>query len=272
MKVGGSLMKKRIKTKYYILASSIFMILMNFIFNAFKLNGYTTKEISDMYANLFTPAPITFSIWFVIYILIIFYVYAMFHVLSDNESYIAYYDRIGYYFTISNIANGLWMVMWHYNIIWASLILMAIIFGCLAAIFIEMKKMDYEDFILKATFGTYFGWITIASIANIVVFLTAIQWNGFGISPEIWTVIILIVGLIITSLTAILNNNFFYMLVTLWAYIGIFMNHTSPMGWANQYPFIVTVAGACIVIEIVVLLLVMKGYFMHLKQKVVTSK
>lgn len=265
-------MKKRIKTKTIILASTIFMILMNVVFNAFKLNGYTTKEISDMYMNLFTPAPITFSIWFVIYILLGLYVYAMFHVLTDNEKYIERYDRIGVLFSVSNIANGFWMVAWHYNVIWLSLILMFILFGCLAAIFIEIKKMDYQDFILKAAFGTYFGWITIAMIANITVFLTSISWNGFGISQEIWTIIILVVGLIITSITAYVNDNFFYMLVTIWAYLGIFMNHTSPLGWANQYPLVVMTTGACIVIEIVVLLLVMKGYFKHYKEKVSVMK
>ena len=43
----------------------------------------------------------------------------------------------------------------------------------------------------------YFGWITVATIANITVFLVTLKWNGFGIPDFIWTVFILLVGMII---------------------------------------------------------------------------
>ncbi len=41
------------------------------------INGFSQKEISDMYITLITPSPSTFSIWSLIYILLIISMIAM---------------------------------------------------------------------------------------------------------------------------------------------------------------------------------------------------
>ena len=51
-----------------------FMITMNALANGLPLNGYTTGAISALYPNLFVPAGFTFSIWGVIYLLLLGYV------------------------------------------------------------------------------------------------------------------------------------------------------------------------------------------------------
>ena len=47
------------------------MLVMNYLANALPINGKTTGELSDSFPNLFVPAGLTFSIWGVIYILVI---------------------------------------------------------------------------------------------------------------------------------------------------------------------------------------------------------
>jgi len=37
----------------------------------------------------------------------------------------------------------------------------------------------------------------IATIANVTIFLQSINWNGFGISEQIWTIIVLLIGAVI---------------------------------------------------------------------------
>jgi hypothetical protein len=59
---------------------------------------------------------------------------------------------------------------------------------------ISVEKMTLQEKLLISTpFSIYFGWITVATIANITVFLVSIGWAGFGISDFIWTCIILFI-------------------------------------------------------------------------------
>ena len=49
------------------------------------INGLSQKQISDMYVTLITPSPSTFSIWGVIYSLLIGCQHFSGHVLSDTH-------------------------------------------------------------------------------------------------------------------------------------------------------------------------------------------
>jgi translocator protein len=54
-----------------IVAAFAIMIFMNYLANALPLGGRTTGELSTQYPNLFVPAGITFSIWGLIYLLLL---------------------------------------------------------------------------------------------------------------------------------------------------------------------------------------------------------
>ncbi len=111
--------------------------------------------------------------------------------------------------------------------------------------------MSLKDrFFIKLPFSIYFGWLTIATIANVTTLLVKIGWNGFGISEVIWTITILIVGLLISVLTIIKNKDFFYGLVIIWAYIGIYIKHTSATGFNGEYGSIIGVLIASLVVLI----------------------
>ena len=49
------------------------MIFVNFLANALPIGGVTTGEASDSFGNLLTPAGVTFSIWGLIYFLLLGY-------------------------------------------------------------------------------------------------------------------------------------------------------------------------------------------------------
>jgi hypothetical protein len=55
-------------------------------------------------------------------------------------------------------------------------------------------------------FSIYTGWILVAIIANIAAYLTKINWNGFGISGEAWTIIMICIAALI-NLYLIWNRN-----------------------------------------------------------------
>ncbi|MCX6747597.1 MAG: tryptophan-rich sensory protein, partial [Candidatus Nomurabacteria bacterium] len=103
-----------------------------------------------------------------------------------------------------------------------------------------------EKLFVWAPFSIYFGWITVASIANITVFLVSIDWNGFGIADFVWMSIILLVGALIGILRMRKDNNIAYGMVLVWAYSWILFKHMSVGGFDGQYPSVVATVIACL--------------------------
>ncbi len=100
-----------------------------------------------------------------------------------------------------------------------------------------------EKLAIHVPFSVYLGWITIASIANVSVTLVSVNWNGFGISPEIWATLIIIVALVITLLVLATRRDIAYGLVIVWALIGIAVKQSG-----NQNIVTLTEASAIVIL------------------------
>lgn len=200
--------------KYINLVLFAGMIVMNYLANALPLNGKTTGELSDSFPNLFVPAGLTFSIWGIIYLLLLGYCIMQFR--GTDQIAIT---GTGGLFAVTCIFNALWIVAWHYQKLPSSLILMV---GLLIAlIYINTFIKELPLGLIKASFGVYLGWICIATIANVTALLVYYNWNGFGISEELWTIIMISAGTVIVSLTIISLRNPFVGLAVIWAFAGI---------------------------------------------------
>jgi len=218
------------------------MIVMNYLANALPLNGRTTGELSDAYPNLFVPAGVTFSIWGVIYILLV-----IFCVVQFTTSQQPVITRIGWIFGISCIFNALWIVAWHYGRLPMSLILMLGLLVSLIWINIFIKDMPYGFF--KAAFGIYLGWICIATIANVTALMVNYGWGGFGIAGETWTIIMIIIGALLVALTIWRIDNPFIGIAVVWAFAGIMIKRQ-----ADYRTIFITAAVALVVVAAVLLL------------------
>mgnify|MGYP001014097151 FL=1 len=215
------------------------MIVMNYLANSLPLNGKTTGALSDAYPNLFVPAGVTFSIWGVIYILLV-----TFCVIQFTTSHQAVISRIAWLFGITCIFNALWIVAWHYERLPLSLILML---GLLVSlIWINLFIKDLPAGFIKAAFGIYLGWICIATIANVTALLVNYGWGGFGISEETWTIIMIAAGTLIVSLTVWRLDNPFVGLSVVWAFAGIMIKRQ-----ADYRVILVTAAIAAAVVAAV---------------------
>lgn len=245
-------------TKVHTTVTFVAMIVVNALANIIRFNGMTTGEVSDSYPNLFAPAGLTFSIWGVIYILLGGYVLYQFGYFIKKESTFSkdLIEKIGILFTISSIAYTAWIFVWHYRAIEISLALMAVILVCLIIINIMVGKAELttrEKIFIRLPFSIYFGWIVMATIANVTVFLVSIEWNRFGLPEMLWTILVLIVGLFITGLTIFKNQNLGFGIAVIWAYIGILIRHTSPLpsGFGGKYPLIILVLILCIMVLLI---------------------
>lgn len=223
------------------------MIFVNFLANSLPINNRSTGAISDDYPNLFAPAGITFSIWGLIYLMLGAFVVYQFLYKSKKSSELI--NKINPYFLATSLANISWLFAWHYDYIGLSVGIMAVFLILLikiADILRTQKLQTKENILIKTPFSLYFGWITVATIANISVFLVSINWNGFGIADNIWTIIILVIGAIIGILRLIKDKNTVYGLVFLWAYSGILYKHLSVTGFNSDYPIIIFTLIACL--------------------------
>ena len=70
-------------------------------------------------------------------------------------------------------------------------------------------------------FVIYSGWVTVASIANVSSYLVKIDWNGFGISAEIWTLIMIFIATAINLIITWKRNMREFGMVGAWALIAI---------------------------------------------------
>ncbi|HNQ66948.1 MAG TPA: tryptophan-rich sensory protein [Bacteroidales bacterium] len=190
------------------------MIYVNYLANALPINGLSTGAVSNAYPNLFAPAGLTFSIWGIIYLLLAI-VSIMFFFDSNKEIL----QKVSSFFIISSALNSLWIFAWHYQKFGLSVVIMLLLLAYL--IIINHKLSSSPNSIFKAAFGIYLGWICIATIANVTVWLVSLNWSGFGISQELWTSILIAIGLGITIAAVIKFNNPFLAASVIWAFIGI---------------------------------------------------
>ena len=190
------------------------MIVMNYLANALPLNNKKTGELSDSFPNLFVPAGITFSIWGVIYLLLIGYCFVQFS--GTNQSAI---KNISWFFGASCVLNALWIVFWHYGKLpWSLLVMVGLL---VTLIYINTQIRSLPLGIIKASFGIYLGWICIATIANVTALLVYYKWNTFSISEETWAIIMIAAGALIASLALFRFRNPFIGLSVIWAFAGI---------------------------------------------------
>lgn len=240
---------KNTLTKILAGVAYVAMVTVNFLANGLPINNRSTGAISDAYPNLFAPAGITFSIWGLIYLLLAGYVIYQFVKSSQGKANL--FSKINPIFIISSLANISWIFAWHYDYIGLSVIIMAVILLSLikiANILRAEKFTSLEKLFIKVPFSVYFGWITVAAIANITVFLVSLGWNGFGIADFVWTSIILVVGALIGIWRTNHDKNIAYALVLVWAYLGILLKHFSATGFNGQYPIVIATVTGCLVL------------------------
>ena len=212
-----------------VILAALAMIIVNVLANALPINGQNTGEISDRFAIYFVPAGYVFSIWGLIYIGIIAYLIYQALPAQRND---ARMEAIAGPFVLSSVANIVWIFLWHYNAFPATLLAMLVLLASLIVIYLRLgtgrtRVSTAETWAVRVPFSIYLGWITVATIANVTQVLYYLGWNGFGISPETWLMIMLAVAVVVAGLMAWTRRDAAYLLVLVWAFIGIALKHAA---------------------------------------------
>lgn len=202
------------------------VVIINVLANALPINGFNTGELSDMYPNLFVPAGLTFSIWGVIYLLLLAYVISQSLSLFNGKSTPDFVERIGGLFLVNCLANVSWIVVWHYQMPLIALGIMLVILFTLISIYekLEVGRREVskrELWTAHIPFSVYLGWISIATIANLTAVLVDMGWQGGAIGEANWAIIMIIIGGLLGGFVLTTRRDVAFGLVLTWAIIGI---------------------------------------------------
>jgi benzodiazapine receptor len=206
------------------LVTLVTTLVMNWLANALPLNGRTTGQISDAFsANVFAPAGYVFAIWGVIYLGLIAFAAYQFTPAGRLSPAVR---LVGGWFALSNIANALWIVFWHYEIFPATMAAMLVLLVSLCAIIARLRippsaASPGDRWLVYLPFSVYLGWISVATIANASIFLLDLGWDGSPMSSPIWGLLLIGMATGLGAWMVLRRGDLAYAAVLVWAFVGI---------------------------------------------------
>jgi hypothetical protein len=206
------------------------VIAVNALANILPINGYNTGQISAFYPNAFVPAGFTFSIWGVIYLLLLSYTIGFTYFSIKGQQYpkaFIFIERINIYFLMTCVLNMAWILAWHYLQIELSVVIMLLFLSTLIQLFLKSNTIangltSTQKIILHTPFIVYLGWISVATIANITALLVAYKWTALSIAPVYWSAIMILIAIVLALLILRKFKAVEFALVLAWALWGIY--------------------------------------------------
>ncbi len=193
--------------------------------NIAPLNGLTIGEVSStFFAEVaIIPANYAFAIWGLIYLGLISL--AIYIVLPAQQT-LPRLRKMGYYLAISSLCQIIWVFLFQSLQFTLSVIAMI---GILVPLMILYLRMGINLKILPSSqrwlvnypISIYFAWISVATIVNVASALDAADWGGWGISPQVWTSIMIVIGTMIAGIVTWQRRDGIYGSVFVWALVAI---------------------------------------------------
>ena len=241
----------RTKTKAWInLGLLLLTLVVNFLGGTGRINNTSQGEVSDMYHTLITPAGFAFSIWSVIYGLLLISLIVMI-VKYEDYYYRKAIEEITPLLWISFITNMLWIVTFSYLQIGISTIFIFIYLISLTLIVQRLRSLnDKKYWLLPLTFGLNTGWLFIATVVNVAAYLVQIEWNGFGLTEDTWALIIMVVALLLAVFVQSQVKNAAFPLPIAWAFFGIYQELQSISSYPTLEITALIITGLLIILAI----------------------
>ncbi|NEO28156.1 MAG: tryptophan-rich sensory protein [Kamptonema sp. SIO4C4] len=203
---------------------------VNVLANVRPIGGLTLGEISNqLFAEvLITPANYAFAIWGLIYLGL--FSFAIYQALPKQQDNPLLSQQINYGLVMASIAQIAWVFVFQLQSFSWSLLLMVLILLPLILSYARLKVQQPrlsqpEKWFVQRPISIYLAWISVATIVNGAVSLTALGWEGWGISPELWTVVMVIVGGAIATWITFQTRDLAFTGVFIWALVAIAVRH-----------------------------------------------
>lgn len=200
--------------------ATLFAVILNVLFNYSYVKIFSQAsmgEVSARYPSLFTPSGYAFSIWGLIYIAFIFYCIIQ---LQKSRLPKKIYNQISLPLLLSNLLAGVWI--WVYTnemLLLSVVIILALLFLSIEMFIVTGKaaSQSKHSWWLQFPFSLFFGWLSVAFLANLSVFVAGEQGKG--------NAMLAFIMLTIAGLAAIIISfrfkNAVYPAVIAWATVAI---------------------------------------------------
>jgi hypothetical protein len=78
-----------------------------------------------------------------------------------------------------------------------------------------------EQWLIEYPINLYAGWISVATVVNSAIGLYSLDWDGWGIAPSVWTVIMMLISGAIAMAVSIRRRDPVLPMVVVWALVAI---------------------------------------------------
>ena len=230
-------------------------IAINTISNVFPLNGVSVGELSNtLFAAVqIIPANYAFAIWGLVYLgLIALGIYQLQPSQRENPRL----RRSGYLLAIACIAQCVWIYMFLARLFPLSNLAML---GILIPLMVMYQRLGIgqervsrqERWFIHLPISIYLGWISVATIVNVATGLYSIKWDGWGIAPSVWTVVMMTIASVIAAVMSIQRRDTAYVLVIVWALVAIAIRQANtPLIMITGWVLAIVLMGINIVNEL----------------------
>lgn len=211
------------------LAAILGTIVVNYVSNAFPVNGATVSTIAKtVFANVqIIPANYAFSIWGLIFLSLIgFGIYQ----LQPAQQRDPRLQRAGVLLIGASVLQSAWVYVFMLRWFVLSMLVMGSLLGTLIAAYLALGigKDRYSRqgrWFVQYPMGLYLGWISVATVVNVAIALYSLGWDGWGISPMGWTGILAIVTAGLGAGMVALRRDWVYAGVIVWALVALGVRH-----------------------------------------------
>ena len=220
-----------------VMLATLVVIVANFLAATGHINGVRPNEISDRYPTVITPAGWAFSIWSLIYLgLIAFSIYQLL------PARIAEFGRLRLPYIVSCILNCTWIIFWHHFHTGVCTVVIALLLASLFWVNARLAPPTTfgESILARGVFGLYAGWVTVATLVNLLLYLVS---EGIDLDRSSWNligIVCLVLALLAAVAARIVLRNFIYPLPIAWAAAAIGANQS------GNTPIVVAAAIVCI--------------------------
>jgi hypothetical protein len=198
-------------------------IFFNYYMNSNPPGGLTNAEVSAKYPTLFTPAGYAFSIWGIIYLS--FIAYSILQLLPSQRKH-SVYDTLAKTLITTSVLSICWLFSFSYELLLLSVGIIVLMLITAILLFIQSRnsvQKEHTNKFISIPFALYAGWLSVATIANISVWLTAIGWEGGLLGEVACTLIMIGVAVLLAVLISYKLKDVIYPAVVLWAIIAIYV-------------------------------------------------
>ncbi len=182
-----------------VISATVFMIIGAMVGTGL-FGGTSVQDLQggalDENSSFLAPARPAFSIWSVIYVGLV--AYTVWQALPGQRTR-ARQRAMGWWIALTMVLNGLWLVVAQFatllmTVIAIAVLLVALCFAFRMSVLTRTTGDGFADSLLiDGVTGLHLGWVTLATVANITAWLTAIGSPDWAAGATVWAIAVLVV-------------------------------------------------------------------------------